>query len=337
MKRADLLRALEIVKVGLTSEEGTVEQGSSVVISDSRLYTYNDSVSVSAKVDGFAKNFKGAVHAKELIKLLGKLKAEDIEVELQDNEVIMKSGRAKAGFALQQEIKLPLSEIGKRSGWKELPNDFAKALAFVMTTCARHSSRPILESINIKKDGTLESTDNLRISIYKIGKLPVNSFLLPGSTAQILSNYNLGFIAEGQGWIHFKTVDEAVEFSCRIYDDEFPNVSKMLNVEGTKLELPAKTQEVLDRAAIFCAEKSLEDQKVIVSVSDKRMKMQVESDVSWFEEETNMAYKGKPVSFTINPSLLTMILNKTRVCTVGTNSLKFADGPWQHVVQLLAE
>jgi len=335
MKRIDLLQALEIVKAGLTSEEGPVEQGTAFVFIKGRIYTYNDVVSISTSVDDLPEELSGAIHAKELMKLLGKLQSDEIQIEVNDAEVLMKSGRAKAGFTLQQEIKLPLDEIGERGKWMKLPEEFTKALGFTMTTCSRDASRPVLTCVNIRSDGRLESSDNLRISIYQIDKMPTKTFLLPAVAAQIITKYAVTHIAEGSGWAHFKA--GAVEFACRVFDDNFPNVDSTLEVEGTAVELPIKTQEILDRAAVFCTQEQILDQKVTVTISEKRLKMRANGDTGWFEEETNMAYRGNQLSFVINPNLLKTILGQTQSCIAGERCLKFTQDKWQHVVALLAD
>ena len=52
-------------------------------------------------------------------------------------------------------------------------------------------------------------------------------------------------IAEGQGWIHFKT-EKGTEYSCRtFFGDTFPDVSKYMDVQGEDFELPKSIEEVI--------------------------------------------------------------------------------------------
>lgn len=333
MKRDALISALERVKPGLSSKENNIEQSTSFAFIDGRICTYNDEISVSTQVEGL--NITGAVKSDELYKLLGKLKADDISIETNESEVILTSGRTKAGFTLQQEIKLPIDQIGNVGKWSKLPDNFMSAIEFTMVSCAKDMSRPVLTCVNIREDGCFESSDNYRISRYKLEKMPVKTFLLPATTASILVKFNVAEIAEGQNWVHFRTEDQNTQFSCRVFEDNFPNIDSVLQVDGKQIELPVTMQEVLDRAVVFCTQEKFTDQNIVVTVSDKRLKVRAESNTSWLEEEVNMPYRGEQIKFAINPHLLKAILAQTRVCVVGERCLKFTGENWQHVVALV--
>lgn len=332
MKRADLLSALEIVKPGLANRE-IIEQATSFAFIDGCVVTYNDNVSIRCPVEGL--KISGAIKAEELYKLLGKLKQDDITVESNGPEVILTSGRAKAGFTLQQQIKLPLEEIKNKTEWKPLPKDFRKALEFTMTTCSRDQTRAILTCINVTPEGRLQSTDNFRISIFNLDKVPANEFLLPAESAQIVSGYGLGWVAEGRGWIHFKSEGGLIEFSCRVVKGEYPPIYKAAEGEGTKVELPSTMQDVLSKASVFCTQEQVLDQRVKVVISEKRLKLRADGETGWFEEEVNMAYRGEPITFSINPHLLQSILDQTRICQIGEKTLKFIGDRWQFIACLM--
>lgn len=331
MKRSDLLGALEIVKPGLATKS-IIEQSTSFAFIDGYVVTYNDEISIRHPVKDLS--ISGAIEAEQLYKLLDKLTQDDIEVQSEGSEVLLKSGRAKAGFILQSEIKLPLTEINKHTEWRLLPEGFCKALDFTMTTCSRDSSRPIYTCVFANSNGILISTDNFRVSLYRLEALPVKSFLLPATSAQIVAGHDLVKISEGKGWIHFLT-KQGTEFNCRVYAGNYPDLSKLLEVDGVKIELPTTIQDVLDRASVFCTEELALDQKVIVTISERRLKLRAEGNTGWFEEETNMGYRGNPLSFIINPHLLKTILGQTRHCIAGESSLKFVGDKWQHIVSLM--
>jgi DNA polymerase III sliding clamp (beta) subunit (PCNA family) len=331
MKREDLVRALNIVHPGLANKE-VIEGTTSFAFVDDCVITYNDEISVRHTVEGL--KLTGAIKATEFYKLLGKLKQEEIKVETTGNEVVLSSGRSKAGFTLQEEIKLPLDQIGEKSKWATLPENFTTALNFCMLTCSRDMSRPALTCINIRSDGRLESSDNFRISCYNVGKINIQTILLPATAAQTLVKYKLVKVAEGEGWLHFKT-DLGTEFSCRTYQEEFPSVIDKLKVDGKEIEFPESIVDVLDRAAVFCGQDQIIDQRVTVSVVEKKLGIKVQGDSGWFEEEKNMAYNGKPFTFVINPFLLKTILAQTRKCIIGDRCMKFSEKDWQYIVALM--
>jgi DNA polymerase III sliding clamp (beta) subunit (PCNA family) len=333
MLRKDLLEALVTVQPGLATRD-VIQQTTSFAFIDGNVQTYNDEISIKHPVTDL--NIEGAIKAEELYKFLAKLKNDTVEVNISDNdsEVIFTSGRTKAGFTLQKEIVMPLDQIDQKGDWKKLPANFTEALEFAIPSCAKDMSRPVLTCINIQPNGNIESSDNYRITRYKTGKIPVKTFLLPATTATIISRYAVTQIAESKNWIHFKN-EKGTEFSCRIFEDNFPAIDSLMTMEGIDIELPASIQEVMDRAAVFCTQDQILDQKVIIRIGDKRLKIRAEGEASWCEEEINMGYKGNVLNFTINPHLMKLILAQTRNCTFTDRTLKFTGENWTHVVSLI--
>jgi len=181
MNKTNLQTALEIVKPGLAGKE-MIEQSTSFAFMEGRVVTYNDEISISHPIEGLKIN--GAVQAEELYELLSKLKKDEIEITTKGNEIILKSGRTKAGLTLQQEIKLPLEEIGELGKWKPLPEDFLKHIKFAMAACSRDMSRPVLTCVHVSKDGIIEGSDSFRIARCQLKtEMPVKTFLLPASSA----------------------------------------------------------------------------------------------------------------------------------------------------------
>ena len=150
MKKQHLLEALEIVKPGLATKE-VIEQTNYFAFMGGRVVTYNDKISLSHPVLGL--DVTGAVHAEELYQLLRKIKKEDIEVVMTDNEIGLSAGNAKAGLVLQQEIKLPLSEVAEHSKWFKLPEGFLKSLKFALGAVSSDSSEPILTTVHVNQKG----------------------------------------------------------------------------------------------------------------------------------------------------------------------------------------
>jgi DNA polymerase III sliding clamp (beta) subunit (PCNA family) len=222
MDRKKLLNALEIVKPSLASKE-VIQQTTCFAFINGCVLGYNDEISIKHPVEGL--DIEGAIKAEELYKFLSKLKNDEIEISMSDNdsEMILKSGRTKAGFTLQKEIVIPIDQIEEKGDWKKLPSNFTEALEFTIPSCAKDMSRPVLTCINIQSNGNIESSDNYRITRYKTNKLAVKTFLLPATTAMIISKYAVTEIAESKNWVHFKN-EEGTEFSCRVFEDNFPNI-----------------------------------------------------------------------------------------------------------------
>ena len=330
--KSDLLGALEIVKPGLANRE-IIEQVTSFAFINGMVVTYNDRISIAHPVPGL--ELEGAVVADNLYKFLSKIKDEEIELEVEGNEIIITSGRSKAGLTLQSEIKLPLKrELETKAKWKDLPENFVEGMKFVMSACSKDMSMPIYTAVHVNKEGYVEGTDRYRIAHFELSsEMPVETFLLPATSAVEVVKLQPTKIAEGGGWMHFQT-EEGTIISCRIYAEEFPSSKAFLKMEGAKLILPKTVEEVLDRAMIFAKRDHLLDESVDITVSNNRLKVSAKAEAGWFKEETNMRYEGDPIMFSIAPYLLKGILSKTQGCEITSNKLKFEGEGWKYITTL---
>ena len=327
-----LQKALEIVKPGLATKE-LIEQATSFAFIKGRIVTYNDEISISHPVEGL--EIEGAVKADKLYSLLSKIKTDEIEIEIKGNELILLSGRSKAGIPIQMDIKLPLDEaIGSIGKWKDLPENFIKHMFFTMSACARDASMPKFTCVNVSEEGFIEATDSFRIAHCKLRQgMPIKTFLIPSSSVANMVKMNPNKIAEGNGWVHFKTAEGTI-MSCRIFEDAFPDTSSVLDITGDEIPLPKTISEVLDRAEVFARREHMLDEIVEITLQDRKFKIRAESDAGWFEEEVNLKYSGTEIAFMITPYLLKSILNEVSSCLFCNDKLKFQGEDWEYVVCL---
>jgi len=161
-----LLNALEVVKPGLANKP-IIEQATSFAFMGGRVITYNDEISISHPLPEL-EDITGAVEADSLYKFLGKIKPDDkgnIELSLNEKfEIVVKSGRSKAGLTLQSEITLPLNEedFAEKDDWLTLPENFTKFLAIAMGSCGKDMSKPVLTCVHISEEGFIGGADNYR-------------------------------------------------------------------------------------------------------------------------------------------------------------------------------
>ena len=332
IQKQKLIEALEIVKPGLANQE-VIEQSTSFAFLKDRVVTYNDKISISHPLEGM--EIEGAIEADKFYALLNKIKKDEIEIVLNGNEIQLLSGRAKAGMTLQAEITLPLDqELSKKGKWFDLPEKFNRLLKFAMSSASRNNAQPLLKCVFVDKNGYINSSDNYRITSCNLGvELPIKSFLIPASTVSTVVKLDPTQIAEGNGWIHFKT-EEGTIISCRIYEEAYPDVTKHLKIKGIKIEFPKSIDEVLERAGVFAKRDSFLDENVNISMKDDKIKISAKAESGWFEETLNMRYAGEAVSFDITPYLLKDILKETLVCTLGEGKLVFEGSDWKYLSAL---
>ena len=332
IKRQELQEALEIVKPGLANKE-LIEQSTSFAFIGGRVVTYNDEISISHPVPGL--ELEGAIEADNLYKFIKRIKGDEIDLTVTGKEVLLTCGKAKAGFTLQTEIKLPLKEeITSKGKWKELPEKFVKQLNFSMIAFTRGISRGVLICAHVNKDGFIESADGYRLVRCELGEeMPVNTFLIPVNSAAEMLRLNPVQIAEGKGWMHFKT-EESTVISCRLFsEDEFPNSTALINIKGERLVFPESTSEVLQKAMVFSKRDRLLEENVDILIQNNRLTVEAKSDTGWFREEINFKHP-ETLLFSITPYLLVSILEETKVCELTGDKIKFQGEDWVYVSRL---
>lgn len=339
IEKKDLLDALEIVKPGLASKD-VIEQATSFAFIGDRVVTYNDEVSISHPIKGLQVH--GAIKADKLYGYLSKVKKDKIDVEINKNEIIFSSGRSKAGLTIEANIKLPIEEIKEIGKWKDLPYNFTPALKFSMASCSKDMSRPVLTAVNITKDGFLMASDNLRIVQYELKDeskehidMPVKTFLLPLSSAIIVTRIGVTKIAEGVGWIHFSNEDDTI-VSCRILEESFPDITPFLVCKGETIILPRTIKDAMERANVFSPGDHAVEKYVDITLHNEKIKIEVQSEEGWFSELLNVDYSGEKIAFGIVTYLLKDILSETSQCIIGKNKLKFQGEDWTYVTLLKA-
>lgn len=332
IKKSELLEALEIVKPGLANNDN-IEQTTSFAFLKGKVITYNDEISLSHQVEGLELN--GAIHAGEFHALLNKLKEEEIEMKEKGKEILIKCGRAKAGFTLQSEVTLPLEEIGNVGEWKSLPKPFLRLIRMALGCVSTDSTKPKLNCVHVTKDGGVEASDNHRLIRGELGeKMPLSNFLLPARAVKEVINMKAVKISKGNGWVHFKNKAGTV-LSCRVYDETFVNIRKVLEAEneGITLLLPAGLKEVLNRAASLNTGGALEE-AVEITLGKNRLIIKKKSETAWFEEKIDIDFKEEPFSFRVTPYLLMDILNDVDECHIDENKIEFKGKDWTFISAL---
>ena len=330
VNRKKLVTALDQVVPGLAGKE-IIEQTHSFIFKDGEVLTFNDEISVRFPIN---IGIEGAVKASEFHKLISKLKDTEIELTQEKGEIRVKGKRTRAGISMESEISMPLDEIQPPEKWDKLPKDFGDAVSFCLFSVSTDMTKPILRCLSVKGSRII-SSDDFRITKHRIKKI-AKEFLIPGSVARQLIPYKPVKYAIVEGWLHFKN-EEGVIFSCRTYQEKYPNVTKFLDVEGVEVVLPKKLPAILERAGIFTKTKFEQDSCVKILIKKGKIIVKGKGDSGWMRESCNIKYKGEPVEFIINHEFFAQTLELLRKATIGDTSLKLTGDRFVHVVRLIAE
>lgn len=344
-----LLKALEALRCGLTKENksGVRPQDTAFLFLPSgRVVTWNGEMSVSAPIPDALEELKGKfVPAYSLLKLLGQMGSDEVEVEVSKEEVQIKSGRTKAGVPindLPDDVKDVAEEQTK---WKKTPTGFTQALSFSMYACSKDFSIPALTCVHIHDKGqTVEGADNFRATRYILPSAKTGyvegEVLIPAASVKEVVGYDVEEVASTKTWVAFRTKEDIV-VSCRTFLAKYPDLdsAKLFDKEKDALSitLPQSLGEVLDRAQIFAARDYFLEESIKVTLDNKRLKIRAEGSEGWLEEDLNFKYSGPSRSFQINPTFLKDMIEHSRDCVLGPNKLMFSGDNWTHAAGLTKE
>ena len=336
--REEMIQVLTSVEPGLTQNE-QVEQSDTFVFSEGRVFTYNDTVAVSAKT-GLPESVKGAVLAGELFKLMRRYKAVEIDLETDEKEFRVSTKRSMAGIVMHQKITMPLEELGKPKKWLKLPTEeFCAGIKFCLFSVSSDLTKPVLTCIHISGH-FVESSDNFRITRYKMKENACKkSLLIPAKAAAQLLKYKPTAFSRTSGWLHFKCPGDVI-FSCRVFDTKYkyPDLDPMLKVKGVSIKFPASLRSALDRASVFTKQKLIQDEVVSIRCSKGKVTVEARGESGWIREtKTLKGYKGNPVAFSINPHFFFDTLGLFTEVVVGKVRVMLKGSNFVHAVQLAVE
>ena len=347
INKLELQNALAIVKPGLASQD-VLEQTTSFAFMGGRVVTYNDELSISHPIKDL--DFDGVVKADELYGLLSRLKKEEIDLTIDDQEMSIKCGRVKAGLAIEREIILPIKEeIGTLSKWRKIPNpqDFYKHLSFTLKACSHDMSQIKMTCVSILSNGRMVGSDGFRLAqcIAEEGygfEKDVDSFLLPASLAVEVLKIDPVEIKVKGAWIHFRNEADTIISTRMVNDTYVPDgaIEEVLQMgKKTAIEFPKTIDAVLDRVGQFAKRDFTFDEIVYANI--KKGKITLRADAaqtkSWIEETAKMETDAE-IKFALTPSLFQDILKETRICNLAKDltKAKFISkkSNWEYVIML---
>jgi hypothetical protein len=319
LNREQLLRSLEAVAPGLATREA-IEQSSCFVFQDGRVITFNDEIACSIDCE---VGLDGAVAAKPLMDLLGKMTEEIINFEPKGGEVLVSGKRRRAGITLEADISLPVDSVEVPTEWNQLDPEFADAVAVVQQCASKDANQFALTCIHITPD-CVEACDNFQLARYPLDTGVTKPCLVKRDSLKHVSGLGMTEVSETRVWIHFRNPSGLV-LSVRREVMAYQELDAILDVAGTPTTLPGGLSEAIERAEIFSGENS-DNNVLVVVLKDNELRLRGVGATGWFEERKKVKWEGKPLRFNIAPKLLLDITEKTNDCFITEGRLKVDGG-----------
>jgi len=345
--RKELVSVLGKVKPGLANRE-LVEQSVHFVFKDGWVMTYNDMVSVRHPVPSLA-GIRGAVPAQQFYSLLDRSEDEKVYMEVLggggngEGKLVVTGNRFKAELQMLMDPVDRDADLGLADHLQWSPvvgEELRDAVKMCLYTVSRDLANATLACVHFK-GSVVESCDNFRLSRYTLSNPVPGEFLVPGSSLRDLVDFTPKWVAESNGWLHFKD-DSDVVFSCRLFEGEYPDTDWILDmeVEG-ELEFPPAMVNTLDRASVLAEVDLTGESYVDVIVRGKECVVKSSGEAGRFEEKVPLDHNTMQgtVEFQIEIGALKQILAHLRRAELAKDRsrLKFIGESYVYVISLPSE
>jgi hypothetical protein len=322
---------LHAVQGGLTAKP-EIEQSDCFVFQKGEVITYNVDVACHMKS---CLPIEGAVNAKKMLDMLAYWPDEKITFKWKPGRLQFR-GEAKTGyFVMQDVITLPVKDVEHPKKWVRIPEGFWEGVQLVVECAAHNSELPHLNCVHFTSK-QVQACDGRQAGRCQI-KTPFHKpILLRRSAVKSVISLEPAGIAQTDNWVHFRKKKEGIVISCRKCLDEYPvgRLDKIFSLSGDSITLPQNLRGLIDRLEVFLDEASgmfwLE-----VDITAKELRITGRGIYGKQTERQETDYKGKPISFSINPKLFRELASRHDHCSITNVALKIDKDNFQYVTALI--
>jgi len=238
--REELLNALQKL-IPATSEANMGVDGMDSFVFDSEaIHTYNDSLSITVQ---YKTGLEGAVKAKDLFKLLSKVKTTEIDIEPEDGFWTISAGGTKAKINLKEDqIRKYLNTLPLDGEFKPLPENFFNGLKL----CRISGNSSYLRGIYVQ-GSDMVATDEIRLNYFTLAE-NMDPFWVDDSSINELLKLKEGMTEYhvSGGWVLFRG-DSGTIFSCRKNQDSSYPYDKLMEYKTMFVKADTDIEQVLPR------------------------------------------------------------------------------------------
>lgn len=305
VKRKELNKALsKMKKCVVTGSE--MSPLSKVWLRDSTIVATDMRKQVIVPVDDLGLNV--CVNYKEFATLVNKTRHEEMEIEDDGEQVLVKTGEYEAGFVRFDEKQYPNVKEPDLNDFEPLPGNFRIALAHCMDFTSDDMTRYVMTGIYVNEKDMV-ATDGRRIGKYEMDK-DMPELIISGDIADVFQDMELDsyWIDKDRNWVWFSGADGLL--GGAYIDGKFPDYQRVMNDENPVSEF------VLDREILSGSEivKLFQDKelgsgnggRVFVAIKDDEFTLRSKSDMGkiLYRHQMEEGTAGEDVTFAVNYQFL---------------------------------
>lgn len=304
---SDLKDALSRL-AGVLTNKGLVEGSESFIFNENTIHVFDGETFIEVT---FETGVKGAVEGQSFLKYIEKMGTAKIEISQNDKCVNIKKGKAVASFLVQDEDSAP--PVQDTDTWMKAPDNFLAALNACSFTVGKDYTDMRTVVIHMK-DSYAESTDEERITRFKLGKKIKCELFIPVDLVPALSRAKITHYSQSEDWMSFKNQEgDRICHRNIALGDSYQDLASVVNEcnEGEKIEFPDKMYDAIEKAAIFQANLKIESDRKI-TVRSRAGKIRIESHGTHGNfSETLTSGLEQNFAFIINPAFMLQIMEKS--------------------------
>ena len=261
---------------------------------------------------GFEHEQEFTVDGRSFTTFMNKIKANEVELEVGENSVMIKTKKSRSEFPLFKEEQVIPTEIFDAS-LELAPVDLAEAIETVAYASSKNKARPHLCGIRILGDEAT-GTDCRQISVSSFDGDFKEQVIIPSTIVKYVKNLGISKYTINENWFVFAT-DDGVQIACPILEGQYPTkeqIDGILDVRvDESIKFPVKdTVEALEICSVFLSSVDDLDKLVLVQVKGGKAMLTAKSLNGQHKEKVAVEFDGE-VDFGVNPDFFKAILQKT--------------------------
>lgn len=330
VNRTEFIKALKAVQPGV-SKKDLIEQSDNLIFKDGFVMSFNDEVAVYHPME---LGITGAVKADELMKILGRIKSEEINVEIKDSEFVISTKSSMSGISFSPEIKVPFDEFAPPEKMMKVNDGFMTGLTACASVACHDYTEPLLRYICIK-GGVMYASDSYRAIRHSSGIKSKELFYVQSSIVSGLESFRPVAMAKKDSWLYFKNSEGALFCTRTIEEESFPVTDEMFTKTGKVVPLPEEISEAVESAEVFTSQRK-EEASVSVRIKDGTMILKGEGEYGWFKQKFKIESKEQ-MSFEVSPEVLREAVRMGNSLMLCQDSVIIATESFIYVAGLMGE
>lgn len=339
MKVQPLIKAISTIMPAVDAK-GIVPAFSQVYFKDNYVEATNGSMVFRAHLDEKCEEFQ--IEAEILLQFLKTLKDEDVEIQVNEKNITLKTKKIKTELA-RSETKHVQIDFDLPEHWgNKIPEGFLEGLKLCRFTACTDQTAGALTGVRIEDDCIL-SCDRWRVSMYNL-KEKFPSMTLPTDLVDQLVRFGSkirGYHIK-DNMIYFDL--ESATMGSRLLEGEYPTSILLKSLEQLDDAIELKLTKELKQGLVEAGERqNIIQEKLLafdrisqITVKAGTISLHAQNDVGTMDEQIECKIK-KDVSFTlsINPMFLLEICKDADVLQYSTNNsvVSFEGGSFVHMIK----